>query len=72
MEWEEGGKVAMDKAHFGVTFFFSSQRHDACGTNGLPVTPNSIRILGRAQFLRSLRHPNLSLYVDVIRGKSGN
>ncbi|CAG7834345.1 unnamed protein product [Allacma fusca] len=59
----------INSAQFGVTFFTSSQRHDTCGTNGLPLTPNSIRILGRSQYLKSLNHPNLSQYVDIIRGK---
>ncbi len=70
MEWGRSCGP-MGDAHFGVTFFTSSQRLDTCGTNGLPVTPNSIRILGRSQYLKALTHPNLSTYVDIIRGKSG-
>jgi len=61
----------MGDAQFGVTFFASSQRQDACGSNGLPLTPNSIRILGRSRYLKSLVHPNLAEYVEVIRGKHG-
>ncbi|XP_021954144.1 TBC domain-containing protein kinase-like protein isoform X2 [Folsomia candida] len=69
MEWGRSS-APMGDAHFGVTFYTSSQRQDTCGTNGLPVTPNSIRILGRSQYLKALAHPNLSTYVDIIRGKS--
>lgn len=61
----------MKNAQFGVTFFMSSQRQDACGTNGLPLTPNSIRILGRSQYLKSLSFENIAQYVDIIRGKHG-
>jgi len=62
----------MGAAELGVYFITSSQRKDSCGTNGLPLTPNSILILGRSQYLKSLRHPNLAQYVDIIRGKHGN
>ncbi|XP_050098925.1 TBC domain-containing protein kinase-like protein [Anopheles aquasalis] len=54
------------------TFFAKSHPNDdCCGTNGLPLTPNSIGIFGRSQLLKSdeLRHENLCLYLDVIRGK---
>jgi len=64
-------KGEMGEAQFGVTFFTSSQRQDTCGTNGLPLTPNSIRILGKAQFLKSLYHQNLASYIDILRGKNG-
>lgn len=67
--WFSGRR--MEQAQFGVTFFTSSQRHDTCGSNGLPLTPNSIRILGRSRFLKSLSHPNLAEYIEVIRGKHG-
>jgi hypothetical protein len=62
----------MGEAQFGVSFFTSSQRQDTCGTNGLPLTPNSIRILGKSQYLKSLSHPNLATYVDIVRGKNGS
>ncbi|XP_052872846.1 TBC domain-containing protein kinase-like protein [Anopheles cruzii] len=54
------------------TFFAKSHPNDeCCGTNGLPLTPNSIGIFGRSQLLKSeaLRHDNLCTYLDVIRGK---
>lgn len=58
--------------YYGCLTFVAKQRsHDLCGSNGLPLTPNSIKILGRAQFLKTLEHPNLFTYIDVLRGKHG-
>ncbi|GAB0099395.1 TBC domain-containing protein kinase-like protein [Sergentomyia squamirostris] len=51
------------------TFFARSHSADTCGTNGLPLTPNSISIFGLAQFLKTINHPNLCEFVDIIRGK---
>uniref|UniRef100_A0A3Q2DFP7 TBC domain-containing protein kinase-like protein n=1 Tax=Cyprinodon variegatus TaxID=28743 RepID=A0A3Q2DFP7_CYPVA len=51
------------------TFFASSLPHDVCGSNGLPLTPNSIKILGRFQILKTVTHPRLCQYVDITRGK---
>ncbi|GBL79170.1 TBC domain-containing protein kinase-like protein [Araneus ventricosus] len=51
------------------TFFASAHAIDVCGINGLPLTPNSIRILGRFQKLKSLYHPGLCTYLDIKRGK---
>ncbi|XP_066429997.1 TBC domain-containing protein kinase-like protein [Eleutherodactylus coqui] len=51
------------------TFFASALPHDVCGSNGLPLTPNSIKILGRFQILKTIVHPRLCQYVDITRGK---
>ncbi|XP_034043871.1 TBC domain-containing protein kinase-like protein [Thalassophryne amazonica] len=51
------------------TFFASALPHDVCGSNGLPLTPNSIKILGRFQILKTITHPRLCQYVDIYRGK---
>jgi len=51
------------------TFYASVHPTDTCGNNGLPVTPNSIKILGRFQKLKSITHPNLCQYIDIVRGK---
>ncbi|XP_056422015.1 TBC domain-containing protein kinase-like protein [Hyla sarda] len=51
------------------TFFASALPHDVCGSNGLPLTPNSIKILGRFQILKTIVHPRLCQYVDISRGK---
>lgn len=55
-----------------ITFFAKSHPGDCCcGSNGLPLTPNSIAILGRAQILKTIDHPNLCEYLDIVRGKHG-
>ncbi|GIY35720.1 TBC domain-containing protein kinase-like protein [Caerostris extrusa] len=51
------------------TFFASAHAIDVCGINGLPLTPNSIRVLGRFQKLKSLQHHGICTYLDVKRGK---
>jgi len=57
---------------FGAsTFCASCYANEQCGANGLPLTPNSIRILGRFQKLKSVEHPNLCAYVDLVRIKHG-
>ena len=62
----------LGKAHLGaITFCASCHKNEECGINGLPLTPNSIRILGCFQQLTSFDHPNLSLYLDLVRGKHG-
>ncbi|KAK3099167.1 hypothetical protein FSP39_000436 [Pinctada imbricata] len=60
----------LGKADFGLTTFFAkSHPNDKCGANGLPLTPNSIKVLGRFQRLKAVSHPNLCNYLDVARGK---
>lgn len=57
---------------FGATTFFAKQhKDDMCGSNGLPLTPNSITIYGRAQILKTIKNPYLCQYLDFIRGKHG-
>ncbi|XP_023288549.1 TBC domain-containing protein kinase-like protein [Orussus abietinus] len=53
----------------GMTFFAQSHPIELCGSNGLPLTPNSITIYGKSQFLNTIAHPNLSTYLDIIRSK---
>lgn len=55
----------------GMTFFAQSHPMEVCGSNGLPLTPNSITIYGKAQFLKTIYHPHLSPYLDIIRSKHG-
>ncbi|XP_023017738.2 TBC domain-containing protein kinase-like protein [Leptinotarsa decemlineata] len=52
-----------------ITFFAKQHKEDMCGSNGLPLTPNSIIIYGRAQVLKSIKSPFLCHYLDIIRGK---
>jgi TBC domain-containing protein kinase-like protein len=51
-----------------LSFTARSHPNDKCGTNGLPLTPNSIRVFGRFQYLKCLNHRNLCRYVDIQRG----
>ncbi|XP_033217840.1 TBC domain-containing protein kinase-like protein [Belonocnema kinseyi] len=53
----------------GMTFFAQSHPVELCGSNGLPLTPNSITIYGKSQFLKTIRHKHLSVYLDIIRSK---
>lgn len=53
------------------TYFAKNHPGETCGSNGLPLTPSSISILGRAQRLLTIEHSNLCTYLDVIRGKHG-
>lgn len=53
------------------TFFAKNHPGETCGSNGLPLTPSSITILGRSQRLLTIEHANLCTYLDIIRGKHG-
>ena len=62
----------LSKSEIGIsTFLASVHPADTCGTNGLPLTPNSIVIYGKFQRLKTLHHPNLCEYLDIVRGKHG-
>ncbi|XP_064636191.1 TBC domain-containing protein kinase-like protein [Lineus longissimus] len=62
--------LTLGSAQFGVaTFFASRYPNDKCGANGLPLTPNSIKILGRFQRLKVLEHPRLCKYLYMVRAK---
>ena len=62
----------LGKAEFGVTtFFVRSHPNDKCGSNGLPLTPNSIKLLGKFQTLSTLHHPRLCKYIDINKGRHG-
>lgn len=53
------------------TLFALRHTGEICGSNGLPLTPKSIGILGKSQILKTLKHPHLASYLDFIRGKHG-
>ncbi|XP_046442794.1 TBC domain-containing protein kinase-like protein [Daphnia pulex] len=58
----------LDKAGLGVsTFCAANHPVESCGSNGLPLTPNSVQILGKFQSLSQLEHPNLCAYVEICR-----
>eukprot|EP01135_Chromosphaera_perkinsii_P005460 Nk52_evm9s352 gene=Nk52_evmTU9s352 len=52
------------------SFVACAQTVDQCGSNGLPLTPSSVVITGRFQFLKTIRHPCLSSYIDICSGKN--
>lgn len=55
-----------------ITFNADSSSVDDCGSNGLPITPNSISIIGNFKSLvYSSHHPNIVQYVDCYRSKNG-
>ena len=54
-----------------LTFIAKSWHNDACSQNGLPLVANSISILGKFQFLKTIDHQNLTQYLDLLRGKHG-
>ena len=51
-----------------LSFFARVYPNNKCGSNGLPLTPNSIRIYGKFQRLKSLRHRYLCRYIEIQRG----
>ena len=62
----------MNNDHLGVnTFVASSHGNDQCGTNGLPLTPNSTVIIGRFHYLKTIEHPHLCRYIDIRKGTHG-
>lgn len=63
----------LDKASLGLsTFCAANHPVESCGSNGLPLTPNSVQILGKFQDLSQLQHPNLCAYVEIFRIQHGN
>ncbi|CAF1561151.1 unnamed protein product [Didymodactylos carnosus] len=58
----DGGQLTVS------TFVANSHANDQCGSNGLPLTPNSIVIIGRFQYLKTCEHPNLCRYLDIKKG----
>ncbi|CAG0915447.1 unnamed protein product [Notodromas monacha] len=62
--------TSLDDAALGASTFTASLHSiESCGSDGLPLTPNAIKILGRFEVLRNLSHPNLCRYVHMERGK---
>lgn len=55
-----------------ITLSAGNNCGDDCGSNGLPITPNSISIIGNFQSkVDSVQHPNIVQYVDCYRSKNG-
>ena len=63
-------RLGLCGAKLCLTSFVACQHPaESCGHNGLPLTPNSIAILGQAESLKTLEHPHLCSYLDFRRGK---
>lgn len=55
-----------------IQYYAGTRNSDNCGANGLPVTPNSITIIGNYKSLIApVVHTNLVHYVDCFRSKHG-
>ena len=64
-------RVLKSESDLALTSFVAA-RHptESCGHNGLPLTPNSISILGQAQTLKGVSaHDRLCAMLDCIRAK---
>ena len=53
------------------TFWVRVHRPDECDNRGLPLTPNSIRLLGRFQALLALEHHSICSYLDLVKANNG-
>ena len=63
-------RLGLKGANLALTSFVACQHPaESCSHNGLPLTPNSIAILGQAESLKHMEHPNLCSYLDFRRGK---
>ena len=54
-------------------YTFCARQHDQeeCDSKGLPLTPNSINIVGRFQAVLELEHRCLCAYLDIKRTSNG-
>lgn len=63
-------RLGLKGANLALTSFVAAQHPaESCSHTGLPLTPNSIAILGNAEYLKNCEHPNLCSYLDFQRGK---
>ena len=63
-------RLGLKGANLSLTSFVAAQHPaESCSHTGLPLTPNSIAILGNAEYLKNCEHPNLCSYLDFQRGK---
>ena len=60
-------RLGLGEAQLALSSFVAC-RHptESCGHNGLPLTPNSIAIFGRATYLKTLDHENLCIFLVSI------
>ncbi|KAK2720703.1 TBC domain-containing protein kinase-like protein [Artemia franciscana] len=54
----------------GISFIYTKNHPaESCGTNGLPLTPNTTKILGVFKDLQNVQHDNLCVYIDAVKSK---
>ncbi|CEF70860.1 Rab-GTPase-TBC domain and Protein kinase domain and Rhodanese-like domain and Serine/threonine-/dual specificity protein kinase, catalytic domain and Protein kinase-like domain-containing protein [Strongyloides ratti] len=63
-------KEAESEVEFGASILIGSEDYCRTCVNGLPVTPSSIRLLGRFQKLLTIKHNNLCQYIELIRSQN--
>eukprot|EP00040_Diaphanoeca_grandis_P015671 m.80221 g.80221 ORF g.80221 m.80221 type:complete len:893 (+) comp25295_c1_seq1:150-2828(+) len=64
VKFNEGG------CRLGVMGFYAApHKAEQCGANGLPLTPNSVKLFGQAQELKGISHPSLCAFIDVVLGE---
>lgn len=64
--------AVMGSSLLGASTFCAKQHGaDECDAKGLPLTLSTTDIIGRFQFLKSLSHPHLTLYLDAKKLKNG-
>uniref|UniRef100_A0A0N4ZHR5 TBC domain-containing protein kinase-like protein n=1 Tax=Parastrongyloides trichosuri TaxID=131310 RepID=A0A0N4ZHR5_PARTI len=63
-------KEAESEVEFAAAILIGSENYGRTCINGLPLTPSSIRLLGRFQKLLSLNHKNICQYIELIRSQN--
>ena len=64
--------TSLDKAGLALHSFCAFRSSsESCGSNGLPLTPKSVQILGKFNSLSQLDHNNLCNYVEICRIQHG-
>ncbi|KAJ1357874.1 hypothetical protein KIN20_016131 [Parelaphostrongylus tenuis] len=57
----------LDNAGFGAVVLLGTEEGRRTCANGLPIIPSSIRMLGRFEKIKSIEHPSLCTYIELIR-----
>ncbi|KAK6766479.1 hypothetical protein RB195_026030 [Necator americanus] len=57
----------LGSAGFGAVVLLGIEEGRRTCANGLPVIPSSIRMLGRFEKIKSIRHPSLCTYIELVR-----
>ncbi|KAK5984723.1 TBCK protein kinase [Trichostrongylus colubriformis] len=57
----------LENAGFGALVLLGIEEGRRTCVNGLPVISSSIRMLGRFEKMKSIRHPSLCAYIELVR-----